>query len=179
MRQPGAARGNPGKPIISHEVRAPLNAIKARDGKTPKRTSRLNGEMASQMPMRILVAEDNRVSQHVVMLMLQHMGYSADLAANGKKAFKALRQNGYDVVLMDSDMPEMDGMEATCLVRRDLSRLEQPQIVAVTANALAGDRERYLSVGMDDYVSKPISAEKLVSALQGCYARLNRCGRVL
>ena len=137
------------------------------------RTSQFNSAMASQMPMRILVAEDNHTNQRLIVLMLRHMGYCVDLAKNGKEALMAVRKNGYDVVLMDIDMPEMDGMEATSLVRVEMC--EQPQIVAVTANVSVGYRERCLSAGMNDYVSKPISAKSLVFALQGCYARLNSC----
>lgn len=137
------------------------------------RTSPGDTRMASQLPMRILVAEDSQVNQRIVFLMLHRMGYSADLAWNGEEALTALRANGYDVVLMDIDMPEMNGTSATYHVREEFSRCDQPQIVAVTANRLTGDRERYLDAGMDDYISKPFSAEKLASVLRGCYVRLN------
>ena len=137
------------------------------------RTLQFNNEIASQMPMRILVAEDSQINQRLILMMLQHMGYCVDLAQNGKEALTALRENGYDVVLMDVDMPEMNGVEATTVVRAEFSGREQPQIVAVTANARVGDRERCISAGMNDYVSKPISADSLACALEGCYVRLN------
>ncbi len=139
------------------------------------RTSQFNSATASQMPMRILVAEDNRVNQRLILLMLQHLGYRADLAKNGREAVTAVRDNDYDVVLMDIDMPEMDGMEATSRVRVELSPCEQPQIVAVTANVCVGHRERCIRAGMNDYVSKPISAKSLLCVLEGCFARLDRC----
>lgn len=137
------------------------------------RTPRLNNEMASHKPMRILVAEDNQISRRLITLMLQHMGYCVEQVTTGREAVTELRRSGYDVVLMDIDMPEMDGLEVTSLVREELSRREQPQIVAVTANVRAGDRERCITAGMNDYVSKPISAYSLSFALEGCYERLN------
>ncbi|MCG8416935.1 MAG: response regulator [Proteobacteria bacterium] len=129
-------------------------------------------KLASQMPLHILVVDDNAVNRRLVLLMLKRMGYTPDVVENGKKALTALCSQHYDVVLMDIQMPVMDGVEATCRVREDLAPNRQPQIVAVTANALPGDREKYLAVGMDDYISKPISAKIVAATLQSCYRRL-------
>jgi CheY-like chemotaxis protein len=109
--------------------------------------------------VRILLAEDNAINQRVVRLMLKHAGFNVDLANDGSEALEAHSSKPYDVILMDCQMPGMDGWEATSRIRQ----LNQPQpvIIAVTANALVGDRERCLAAGMDDYLSKPFTAEQL------------------
>jgi len=114
-------------------------------------------------PLRILVAEDNPVNQKVILLMLRKLGYRADLAATGLEALAALKNQAYDVVLMDVQMPEMDGFEATRLIRQKW--LDGPRIIAITAHALDGDKERCLESGMDDYLSKPMQMEMLRQAL--------------
>ena len=124
----------------------------------------LDQQFARQFPLRILLAEDNVINQEVVLRILDKMGYRADLAANGKEAFEAVQRQSYDVVLMDVQMPEMDGIEATTRITTHLGA-QRPWIIALTANALQGDRERYLGVGMDDYVSKPIRVDELARAL--------------
>jgi CheY-like chemotaxis protein len=121
-------------------------------------------ELGARHPLRILLAEDNVVNQKVALKILDKMGYRADVATNGKEALQAVERQRYDVVLMDVQMPEMDGIEATTRIR-DRFGDERPRIIALTANALQGDRERYLGVGMDDYISKPIKADELASAL--------------
>jgi CheY-like chemotaxis protein/HPt (histidine-containing phosphotransfer) domain-containing protein len=124
-------------------------------------------QMAQRHPLRILLAEDNVVNQKVALRLLEKMGYRADLAANGLEVLEALRQTkqAYDVLLMDIHMPEMDGSEATRHIRQSWPPSEQPYIIAMTANALPGDREQYLAVGMDDYISKPVQVHELVRAL--------------
>jgi CheY-like chemotaxis protein len=97
--------------------------------------------------------------------VLARMGYGADVAANGIETLAALHRQPYDVVLMDVQMPEMDGLETTQRLRRDLPWVRQPRVIAMTANAMQGDREMCLAAGMDDYVSKPIRIEELVAAL--------------
>jgi len=101
----------------------------------------------------------------VALHMLQKLGYRADVAANGYEVLNALERQDYDVILMDNRMPEMDGVEATRRIRADLPLEKQPYIVAMTASALEGDRERLLEAGMDDYVAKPVMLDKLVEAL--------------
>jgi CheY-like chemotaxis protein len=122
-------------------------------------------EMGHRHPLRILVAEDNAVNQKVALSLLERIGYRADVAANGQEAIDALLRQPYDVILMDGQMPEMDGVEATRLIRRQLPPGQQPRIIAMTADALQGDRERYLAAGMDDYISKPVRFEDLVRVL--------------
>jgi len=111
--------------------------------------------------LRILLAEDNEVNQTVIQKMLKRLGFRADLAANGIEAVQALQRQPYDVVLMDVKMPELDGWEATRQIRRFLPAAEQPEIIAITAYALEGDRERCLAAGMDDYISKPVQMKEL------------------
>ena len=114
--------------------------------------------------LRILLAEDNVVNQKVALRMLGRLGYRADIAADGLEVLKALQSHHYDVVLMDVQMPEMDGLEATRSIRRMPGH--QPYIIAMTAHAMKGDREECLGVGMNDYVSKPVRIEELNVALQ-------------
>ena len=124
----------------------------------------MDGGMATRHPLRILLAEDNVVNQKLALRLLQQMGYRADLASNGLEVIQSIERQPYDVVLMDVQMPEMDGLEAT---RRIVARwpAARPRIVAMTANAMQGDRETCLDAGMDDYVTKPIRVEALVEAL--------------
>jgi signal transduction histidine kinase/CheY-like chemotaxis protein/HPt (histidine-containing phosphotransfer) domain-containing protein len=116
-------------------------------------------------PLRILVAEDNAINQKVALYLLKMIGYRADVAANGVEVLEAFRRAPYDVVLMDVQMPDMDGLEATQHLRATLPPERQPRIIAMTADALVGDRERCLDAGMDDYIAKPVFLEQLVEAL--------------
>jgi len=115
------------------------------------------------VPPRILMAEDNLINQRVGKLILQRAGFSIDLAADGVETLEAHKKQPYDLILMDCQMPVMDGFEASREIRR--LTLPQPAIVAVTANALVGERERCLNAGMDDYLSKPFQAEQLVAVV--------------
>ena len=128
--------------------------------------SELDPEMAGRHPLRILLAEDNVVNQKVALRLLGQLGYRADLAANGLEAIDAVGRQAYDVVLMDVQMPELDGFEASREINRRWSRDQRPRIVAMTANAMQGDRELCVAAGMDDYVAKPIRVEELVAALE-------------
>ena len=121
--------------------------------------------IAKQYPLHILVAEDNVVNQKVALAILKRLGYRADVVANGLEVLQALARQAYDVVLMDIQMPEMDGVVATRRIRNDLAKDKQPRIIAMTANALQGDREKYLKAGMDGYLSKPFRVEDLIVAL--------------
>jgi signal transduction histidine kinase/CheY-like chemotaxis protein len=114
---------------------------------------------------RVLLAEDNPVNQKVGLRVLQRMGIEADVAGNGLEVLHALRMGQYDLILMDMQMPEMDGLEATRRVRDLIHLSPQPRIIAMTANASAEDRQRCLDVGMDDYISKPVRPEKLQQML--------------
>lgn len=127
-----------------------------------------------EQPLRILMAEDNPINQRVGKLILQRAGFAIDLVADGNEAIEAHRAHPYDVILMDCQMPSMDGFEAS----RQIRQLTQPQpvIIAVTANALVGERERCLSAGMDDYLSKPFQAEQLVAVVKKWVA--NRRGEM-
>ncbi len=125
----------------------------------------IDSGMAARHPLRILLAEDNAVNQKLALRLLQRMGYRADLAANGLEAIQALERQMYDAILMDVQMPEMDGLEAARRICARWARGERPHIIAMTANAMQGDRERCLEAGMDDYISKPIRVEELANSL--------------
>ncbi len=133
---------------------------------TEKEKPLIDAGMAARRPLRILLAEDNAVNQKLALRLLQRMGYRADLAANGLEAIQALERQQYDVVLMDVQMPELDGLEASRRICAKWPRGERPHIIAMTANAMQGDREKCLEAGMDDYVSKPIRVEELANSLR-------------
>ena len=133
---------------------------------TSRRISKLDDQMAQQHPLKILLAEDNPVNQKVALGLLKKQGYRADVAATGWEALQALKRQRYDVVLMDINMPEMDGVTATRHIRAEWKADEQPYIIALTANAIQSDRDKYLAAGMDDYVSKPVRVEELTAALE-------------
>jgi CheY-like chemotaxis protein len=125
--------------------------------------------MSDAVPLRILLAEDNHINQKVGLALLSRMGYRADVAGNGLEAVESVMRQPYDVVLMDIQMPEMDGIEAAAALRRKLGD-KCPVLVALTANAFHGAREQYLSQGFDDYLSKPI----LPPALRQLISRLGK-----
>ena len=142
----------------------------ARTSTAPARAT-IDPGMGARHPLRILVAEDNAVNQKLALRILQQMGYRADLASNGIEAIESVERQTYDVVLMDVQMPEMDGLEASRRITATWPPDARPRIVAMTANAMAGDREMCLAAGMDDYVTKPIRVEQLVEALNRVQAR--------
>ncbi|MCK7517784.1 MAG: response regulator [Ignavibacteriales bacterium] len=111
--------------------------------------------------VRVLLVEDNNVNQMVALRMLQRIGFNADIASNGKEAVDAVETIEYDLVFMDISMPEMDGLTACSVIKSNTSLKKQPIIIAMTANAMSGDKENYLKVGMDDYISKPVNLEEL------------------
>jgi CheY-like chemotaxis protein len=155
------------KPIKPSQLYDVLMGVFGREiAESPSPASVVDTEPAASSTLRILVAEDNAVNQQLALLLLQKLGYRADVAADGREALEALERQPYDVVLMDVQMPEMDGLEATRRIHRRWAG-ERPRIVAMTANALEGDREACLAAGMDDYISKPIREEELTTALRG------------
>ena len=159
------------KPVKEAQLFNALSTIfGAPSNETAKTKPPVDTNLAANHPLRILLAEDNVVNQKVALKILNRMGYRADVASNGKEAVDAVARQTYDVVLMDVQMPEMDGVQATAKIREQFGD-NRPWIIALTANALQGDRERYLGVGMDDYLSKPIRVEDLIKALSQAPAR--------
>ena len=126
----------------------------------------IEGHFQQARPLSILLAEDNAVNQMVLLQMLRKIGYQADLASNGFDVLAALDRQAYDVILMDIQMPDMDGFEATRRILARFPKMKRPRIIALTAHALNGDRERCLKAGMDGYLSKPVKIEDLQSALR-------------
>ena len=134
--------------------------------------------LATRLPFKILVAEDNVINQKVTLRVLQQFGYWADLVADGKQAVEAVGRQKYDIVFMDVQMPEMDGLEATRHICNRLEPSERPYIIALTANALKEDREVCLAAGMDEYLSKPVRPEKIQIILENAATRLGRGGKL-
>ncbi|MBK9752430.1 MAG: response regulator [Nannocystis sp.] len=132
----------------------------------PSVRSEFDPGMGERLPLRILAVEDNATNQKLILLMLERLGYRADSAYHGLEALEAVARHTYDVVLMDVQMPEMDGLEATRRIRQQPG--SQPRIIAMTANAMDSDRQACLAAGMDDYVSKPIQVRELRLALERC-----------
>ena len=132
----------------------------------PAESQTFDVHMGERLPLRILLAEDNATNQKLSLAILARLGYHADLAANGLEVLQSLDRQPYDVILMDVQMPEMDGLEATKELRKKLPPEKQPYVIAMTANAMQGDREMCLMAGMDDYVSKPIRIEALMKVLE-------------
>jgi signal transduction histidine kinase/ActR/RegA family two-component response regulator len=167
------SQGRPGEGSVFHvtlvtqEAAAPV----AEDAAGPQPTaSDLDPEQAARHPLRILLAEDNAVNQKLALRLFSLMGYEVDVAANGLEAVDAVERQDYDVVFMDVQMPEMDGLEATRQIRARLAG-NGPRIVAMTANVMEGDREACFAAGMDDYVGKPIRVHELLAALESTPAR--------
>jgi CheY-like chemotaxis protein len=166
------------KPIRQSHLFDTLVGLLARDA-APKVEAapgkpQLDPGQAARHPLRILLAEDNVVNQKLALRLLQQMGYRADLASNGLEALESVQRQTYDVVLMDVQMPEMDGLEASRKINTRWQPQERPRIIAMTANAMQGDREMCLAAGMDDYLTKPIRVERLVEALNHVPARKER-----
>ncbi len=122
--------------------------------------------LADEIPLDVLLAEDNAVNQKVALRFLARLGYRADAVGNGLEALTALESRHYHLVLMDLQMPEMDGLEASRQIRQRLPANRQPKIIALTANAVQGDREVCLAAGMDDYVSKPVKLHEIEEAIR-------------
>jgi signal transduction histidine kinase/DNA-binding response OmpR family regulator/HPt (histidine-containing phosphotransfer) domain-containing protein len=150
------------KPIKASQLYDTLT--KAVGGVVPDVGAEREEPISAGSEVRILLAEDNEVNQRLALLLLEKLGYRADVAGNGVEALGALRERHYDIVLMDVEMPELDGLEASRRIHAEW-RDKRPWIIAMTANALQGDREKCLDAGMDDYLSKPIRTPELAAAL--------------
>ena len=160
-----AQLAKPLKPSQLYDALLGIFAGQARLTRSTEAPAELDPRMAERLPLRILLAEDNAVNQKLALRLLAQLGYRADVAGNGLEAIAALERQRYDVVLMDVQMPELDGLEAARAICQRWTRSERPHLIAVTANAMQGDREQCLEAGMDDYISKPIRVPELVAAL--------------
>ena len=159
------------KPIRGHELRDALLAVIGMKVQEvpPRELARRQSPREDQRPptgLRILLAEDNPVNQYFALRLLQKRGYEVVLAGSGREVLAALEKQTFDLILMDVQMPEMDGFEATAAIReKEKATGTHVPIVAMTAHAMAGDRERCLAAGMDNYVSKPIRSQELFAAI--------------
>ncbi len=156
------------KPLKAATVKHAVMQIfrKQGDGQKPTEERKSNLPLAEEFPLDILLVEDNAVNQKVALRFLQRIGYRADAVGNGLEAVTTLESRRYDLVFMDLQMPIMDGIEASRQIRRRLPADQQPKIVALTANAMQGDRELCLSAGMDDYISKPVKIHEIDAAIR-------------
>jgi signal transduction histidine kinase/CheY-like chemotaxis protein len=151
------------KPIKHAQLAATIATVLGGAHLSP--TSPPEAAFSPKAPLRVLVVEDNATNQLVALRMLERLGYRADVVGNGQEAYFAVARQTYDVVLMDIEMPVLDGINATAAIRELGASITQPRIVALTADALAGTKERLLAAGMDDYLSKPIRLEQLAEIL--------------
>lgn len=126
-----------------------------------KEKSSIDRDMASKVPMRILVVEDNIINQKLILKILAQLGYKADVVSNGIEVIETLKRQRYDMIFMDIQMPEMDGLEATKYINQTWHNEDRPTIVAMTANVMHGDKEKCINAGMDDYISKPVLIEEV------------------
>ncbi len=162
------------KPPRLAEIAATLNRVlQPAPATVPANSSaqRLDGRLADRMPLRILLTDDNLINQKVALRLLRQMGYTADVAGTGREALTAIERQPYDVVFMDVQMPEMDGIEAARRIRQmeKGTGVRQPvTIVAMTANAMLGDREKCIAAGMNDYLAKPVRPEAMQEMLMRC-----------
>jgi len=155
------------KPVVEQQLLAALlNSF------SPGLTARANGAtpfdsgLATRIPLSILLAEDNTVNQKVAVKLLNRLGYEVDVASGGYEVLSAISHRIYDLILMDVQMPDMDGLETTRQLRGQLSAADQPYVIALTASTTLEDREACLAVGMDDYIGKPMRLDSLVGALK-------------
>jgi PAS domain S-box-containing protein len=130
-------------------------------------------EYAKLPPMSILIAEDNTINQKLIVRILKNLGQEAEVAINGKEALEAVHKKKYDIIFMDVQMPNMDGLEATQRIRKELLKENQPIIIAMTAHALQGDREQCLESGMNDYMSKPVLIDEVKQMLKKWYETIH------
>jgi CheY-like chemotaxis protein/HPt (histidine-containing phosphotransfer) domain-containing protein len=126
----------------------------------------LDANLAKRMPLRLILADDNPINQKVGLAVLRKLGYEADIATNGVEVLRALERKRYDILFLDVQMPEMDGLEAAQRICARYPISKRPRMVAMTGNALVGDREKCLNAGMDDYISKPARIGEIQQALE-------------
>ncbi len=162
------------KPIHCSQVSSVLVSLLNKENQNDKKDTDssvpvVDKQLSEQYPLRVLLAEDHMVNQKVALRVLKQMGYIADVANNGKEALQALERQDYDVILMDVQMPELDGLEATREITKKWDENIRPVIVAMTANAMSEDEDRCLAAGMDLYLSKPIRISSLQEALTNAY----------
>jgi CheY-like chemotaxis protein len=157
------------KPAKGHRLRGTLADLLQDNKKTDIKigTGVFDSSMAQKYPHKILLVEDNKVNQMVVRKMLSKLGYTADLAENGKQAVEAALKGSYDLILMDIQMPIMDGLEATRALREQLKDKPRPIIAGLSAHAMKESRDIAIESGMDEYITKPVRMEGLVSVLRG------------
>lgn len=167
----------PIKPSTLYDVLVEVFVKVPRAVLKPAKPKKIDPEMANLYPLRILIAEDNPVNQKVAESILVRLGYRPDIVANGMEVLQALERQAYDLILMDIQMPELDGEGTAQSIRSGWPSERQPIIIAMTAHALEGDKERYLNAGMDDYLSKPVQVEDLIGALQRAAKRIYRRGK--
>jgi CheY-like chemotaxis protein len=148
-----------------NHVQEPKEADRQLLRKTIENLPQFDVQIGQQHPLRILVAEDSLVYLKITLWFLKKLGYHPDVAFNGIEALDALRRQSFDVILMDAEMPEMDGREATMAIRRIFPSTQQPHIIAMTAGTSQSNRESLISIGMNDYVTKPLKLEEMVRAL--------------
>jgi CheY-like chemotaxis protein len=153
------------RPIKYPDLRTVLGNAARRKPTAAQPQSPVPAPADGPYPLRILLVEDNRINQRVTLRMLKQMGFAADVAANGQEALVHIGSQPYDLVLMDIQMPIMDGIDATKAIRRLTTKIPQPYIVALTASAIKGDREQFLAAGMDDYLAKPVHLKHLRALL--------------
>jgi len=164
----------PGKGSVFHftiRCRQATGALaSALASRTPEALDAPDPQLSDRLPLRILVAEDNSVNQRVALLLLERLGYSADVAGNGYEVLAALHRQPYDIILMDVQMPDMDGLEATRRIQSEWPEAQRPRVLAMTASALIADRNACLAAGMDGFLSKPVLIRELQAALRSVAA---------
>jgi two-component system sensor histidine kinase/response regulator len=154
------------KPVKPRELFECLRGLAAPTSSSPRATSRpLLADKPSSVRGRILIAEDNPVNQRVASLQVKNLGFETDVVNNGEEALAALERLSYSLVLMDCQMPRMDGLEATRRLRRREAGIAHTPVIAMTANAFASDREACLAAGMDDFLPKPVNLKELGAVL--------------
>ncbi|MBK8901611.1 MAG: response regulator [Anaerolineaceae bacterium] len=168
---PGAFVGSLALPVATAQLYDVLMNVLA-VGQSPEAAANITTHMANRLPLQILVVEDNELNQRILKNLVGKLGYQPDIAENGQIAVDMAAQTDYDVILMDIQMPVMDGVAATHHIRANTAEGKRPYIVAVTAHTLEGDREYYLSSGMDAYLSKPVTLNQLVETLYQSRGRL-------